>query len=100
MDSFLNIPWSIWGVLCLIVAGAYAIYSPKVLHEDDAYPAWRKLAIRWGQSVVWVVLALSCFARPQDGLAVPLVIAAAALYIGYVVILFQDRRAAMRAASR
>ncbi len=88
-STFLGLPWSLWGVLCLLVAGVYLIVWPgrKPRPMAPPRPLWRHVILRWFHALVWVLLALSCFLRANQfprGLATADVTASVALLL-YVV---------------
>src|SRR5262245_51483891 len=56
-ETFLGVPFFFWGIVCLVVAGVFAVAWPRnnvVLANRTRY-----LILRWGHSLVWVFLALS-----------------------------------------
>jgi hypothetical protein len=61
----LGVSWTVWGGFCLIIAAVYFIIwpRPKITSPAPGRPLWRQLARRYGHGLVWIFLALSCFAR-------------------------------------
>src|SRR6266540_2999045 len=95
--ALFGVPWVAWGGLCLVVAAVYAAVWPRpaTVGAGRTDPPrrrralrWRRRVLRWGHALVWLLLALSCFARPSPGLGAPAgnLLAALAL-IGYAVFL-------------
>lgn len=76
-ETFLGIPFLIWGVVCLVIAGVCAIAWPrqKVVRLEGA----RYFILRWGHSLVWVFLGVSCFIRMPGSSGVADVVAFLAL---------------------
>ncbi len=64
-NRFLGIPLLFWGAGCLLVALAFVFVAPKE-HLADA-SALRGFVLRWFHSLVWVLLAASCFIRAAGG---------------------------------
>lgn len=66
-EGFLGMPWLIWGALWLAVAAIYSVVwsLPKSarIEATRLHPMWRRLILRWAHSLVWVLLAVSCFLR-------------------------------------
>ena len=57
---FLGVPLFLWGALCLLLA---AIFTLAVPQQVNASFGVRFLLLRWGHALVWILLALFCFAR-------------------------------------
>jgi hypothetical protein len=76
-ETFLGIPFLFWGVGCLVIAAAFAVAWPrtKVIQPEG----WRYLILRWGHSLVWVFLGLSCLIRVLGSSGVADVVAFLAL---------------------
>lgn len=64
---FFHLPWFVWGIASLIIATIYFFIWPKELVAQ--IPQWQVFILRWFHSVVWILLACSCFVRyfPQLG---------------------------------
>jgi hypothetical protein len=62
-SAVLGLPWTLWGLLALLVAGVYAVVWPRTGASARLGPVWRLLVLRWFHALVWVLLALSCFIR-------------------------------------
>lgn len=65
--KFLGVPMFIWGALCLLVAIAFAFVWPS--NKAASATGLRFALIRWGHSLVWLLLAASCFLRGLDASA-------------------------------
>lgn len=87
MTRFLGLPLALWGVLCLVVALLFAFVVP----HSGAMGARGAAAflLRWGHALVWLLLALFCFARGAgaDDAANPLAAAAGLLYLAFILAL-------------
>lgn len=60
--SFLGLPlWTWGGLICLGVAALFGFVVPHPVRSVTG--AWRLFALRWGHSLVWVLLAAMCFLR-------------------------------------
>lgn len=63
MSNFVQtIPWWVWGLGALVVAAVFAFVWPHSPATAEL-PAIQQVVLRWGHSVVWVLLALFCFLR-------------------------------------
>ena len=62
-SALLGLPWILWGLLALLVAGVFAEVWPRTAGSERPRPVWRHLVLRWFHALVWVLLALSCFVR-------------------------------------
>lgn len=93
---FLNLPFSIWGVFCLVVAIVYAFISPKpkVLDTAQRQPTFIRIILRWFHSLVWVFLAAACFLWAVDRPALANMIATFALptYIIFLITMLLDQK--------
>jgi hypothetical protein len=90
-----GVPWVAWGGLCLAVAAVYTVVwpRPRGTGAGPARPEWRRLVLRWGHALVWLLLALSCFVRPSARLGGPaagilaiLALVAYAIFLGTLLI--------------
>lgn len=61
IKGFLNLPWWFWGVCALVLSVIWVFVWPqeKVLEPGSI----RYIAVRWGHSVVWLLMAASFFMR-------------------------------------
>jgi hypothetical protein len=91
---WLGVPWVLWGLLALLVAGAYSVVWPRSRADGSrqAHPLWRHFVLRGSHPLVWVLLALSCFVRadlPPRGsqTATLAALLALAAYAGFLVAL-------------
>jgi hypothetical protein len=90
---FLGIPFFVWGLGCLVVAGIFAIFWP-VQQAGGQTSGLRYLILRWAHTGVWVLLGFSCFARllgeRGTGLANALGVLAGVVYVLFIVNLLQS----------
>ncbi len=84
-ETFLGIPFLLWGIACLVVAGVFAVAWPR--NRVSSVDGIRYLILRWGHALVWVFLGLSCFIRMLGSSGVADVVAFLALPT-YVTFLF------------
>ena len=85
--GFLNISWWIWGGLTLMVGLVYVFFVPKA-KLVNATKGLRFVTLRWFHSLVWVMLALSCFMRGAQlmvGCANPVALLGGILYVVYLI---------------
>jgi uncharacterized membrane protein YhaH (DUF805 family) len=94
MKTLLDIPLSLWGVLCFVIATVYYYVWPKPEPKARPRPLWMHLILRYAHSVVWVTLAFVCALvyAGQMALAEPLAYLALLLYATFMIVLFIDRR--------
>lgn len=59
--KFLGVPMFAWSALALLIAIVFAMIWPADRATQASGLQWALL--RWGHSIVWVLLALSCFIR-------------------------------------
>lgn len=95
----LGIPWAVWAVGCLVLAGVYVFVWPRPRTEAEAAarPVWRHVVLRWLHPGVWLVLASSFAVRatplPESAsIGNQIASLAAILYIVYIVVYLADRR--------
>ncbi|MCA9874300.1 MAG: hypothetical protein KC441_11615 [Anaerolineales bacterium] len=86
--SFLTVSWWVWGLLALIPAVLFAFVWPKKKVGPDT-TAVRYFWLRWGHSLVWLLLSVSFLLRSLPGTAASvlpnlLALAALAVYLGFV----------------
>ena len=94
-DTLLGIPLLFWGLGCLTVAVAYYRLwpQPSPKRQQPRTP-FQHLALRYGHSLVWLLLAVGCFLAGAGFTAIGLGLASLSLpvYIGFLVMLVQDRQ--------
>lgn len=88
-SGFLNIPWAIWGIVALVIAGIFAVFVPR---REKVYQlrGMTFIIARWFHSLVWLLLSLSFFIRDipaLGGLANPLAAVGGLTYLVYMVTL-------------
>ncbi len=101
MDQTLfGIPLVWIGFGCLGIAVVYYFIWPRPNPGDPKRSAWRHFILRWGHSLVWVLLALACFvASPERAMiSAALGIGALLLYVIFIFTIFRDRQDAANAA--
>jgi hypothetical protein len=59
--SFLGLPLFVWGLISLALAAVWAYVWPA--ERALGAVGLRLLLVRWGHSLVWLLLALMCFLR-------------------------------------
>ncbi|HKJ32580.1 MAG TPA: hypothetical protein VKA34_12170 [Balneolales bacterium] len=59
---FLDIPWTFWGALCVIIGMVYTLLWPRAV-KGVQRSRLQHLVIRWFHSIVWYLLAAACFIR-------------------------------------
>jgi hypothetical protein len=96
--GLLDVPWLIWGGICLVVTAIYTVVRPSPGQPAAVHAAWRRPVLRWAHALVWLVLAGSCFLRITDGsgseaVANGMALLALPLYSIFLVALVTDRRA-------
>ena len=87
--GFLNIPFPVWGVGALVIAGIFAVFVPRA-EKVNALQGMRFVIVRWFHSLVWLLLALSFSLRAVqnetlNGLANPVAALAGLTYLIYMV---------------
>lgn len=79
------IPWWVCGVVALALTVLWAVVWPS---EASGSNGFRYLVVRWGHSLVWVLLGASFFVRmgPSgvQGLAEGLAVAGGACYLAFL----------------
>ena len=93
-NSFLGIPLTLISLLCLGVAGAYYFIWPKPKPGQSRTPT-RHWILRYGHSLVWVLLAIACFmwaADSHSGFANILALAALGTYLLFMLTFVTSRK--------
>jgi hypothetical protein len=96
MNTFLGLPFTVWGLICLAVAVLYAFIYPRQ-NEDTRQPPRSpavQFVLRWFHSIVWLLLASTCFilVSGPSSLANSLAYLALFLYVVFIITLILDRR--------
>ena len=94
--SFLSIPFYIWALLCLVVAGIYAVVWPRP-KDGQRRAMWQYLVLRWFHSLVWILLAVAClmwagWLPGNDELAQRFAFVALPVYGVFMIVLQMERR--------
>ena len=76
-------PW-VWAGLCLAVAGVWVFVVPRP--QLTAATGWRRFLLRWGHTLVWLLLAVSFGLRAIGwaGLADPVAAAGGLTYAAFL----------------
>jgi hypothetical protein len=103
-SAFFGLPWTLWGVLALLVAGLYIVVWPRSSNLARPRPVWRHLVLQWSHALVWALLALSCFIRAdllpgESSTANAAALLALAVYATFLGTLALDRRSGRRHGS-
>lgn len=93
MKTLLDIPLSLWGVLCFAIAVVYYYVWPKPGPKTKHRPLWMHLILRWAHPIVWVMLGFvaALVYMGQMSLAEPLAYIALVLYATFMIVMFIDR---------
>jgi hypothetical protein len=96
--TFLGMPLSLYGVPCLLLAFAFMLIWP---YKKAPQHGWRRYVLRWGHSLVWLLLGLAAFAGGTLGpngaaLARGLALGGLLIYIIFVVTLVTTKPEAER----
>lgn len=88
-SGFLSIPFPVWGIGALVIAGIFAVFVPRA-DTVNSLQGTRFVVVRWFHSLVWLLLALSFFLRAvqnetSNGLANPLAALAGLTYLVYMI---------------
>ncbi len=91
-----GLPMYVFGILCLVLALSYGVQWPKAVGRER--PFLTHLIIRWGHSLVWLLLAIACFLWyvGSNPLGNQLAANAMILYIIFIIVLLRDRRMAKK----
>jgi hypothetical protein len=93
MKTLLDIPLSLWGVVCFTVAVVYYYVWPKPGPKTQPRPVWMHLILRWLHPIVWVILGFvaALIYIGQMAIAEPLAYLALALYLTFMIVMLVDR---------
>ena len=90
----------VWGFICLSIAVLYLAFYPHSKNEilSGSSHKWRYLILRWFHSIVWLLLALSCFMWGEyipgrTALANILALLSLLFYLTFMVALVLERKA-------
>ncbi|MCC6615082.1 MAG: hypothetical protein IT320_16515 [Anaerolineae bacterium] len=94
-SGFAGVSWTVWGIGALVIAAIFVVvvpYRPLLEHAEGL----RFFIIRWGHSLVWVLLAISLFVRQSEspsiaGAANPLAALGGILYAVFMITLLTSR---------
>lgn len=84
MQPWFGMPFWIWGLLCVAVAAIYWRVWPRPAKGQRKRAAWLAGVLRYGHSLVWLLLALAC-GLFQFGAEVAGIVAGRAALITYLV---------------
>ena len=87
--NFLGLPFWLWGIFALGIAGVYIVFVPQA-QKVRAATGFRFIIVRWFHSVVWSLLALAAFLMALDssalgGLAQMMALCAGVVYAIFIV---------------
>lgn len=87
-----GLPMYLFGFFCLILALIYAVQWPKAMGRER--PLITHLIIRWGHSLVWLLLAAACFLWyvGSNPLGNQLAANAMIVYVIFIIVMLRDRR--------
>lgn len=89
MSGFWGISWFIWGGLALIPAVIFWFVAPQAA---AGLSEWQRFILRYGHTVVWVLLAISFLLRGAGiGLANVFSAAGGFMYGLFLVVMFMNR---------
>lgn len=90
MSNFLDISWFLWGVFSLFIALIFFFFVPDV---SSTMSGWRLFMLRYGHSLVWILLAVSFFFREYEKIvAANLIgIAAGICYLIFLIVVIENR---------
>ena len=91
-STFWGLPVEVWVGLCLVVAGIYGVIWPRPTPGEQRSP-WTAFILRWGHTLVWVLLAAALLAYRFVGLlpAQVLGLSGAALYVLFMATIISSR---------
>lgn len=84
-----DLRWLAAGVVALLIAGVFAVFVPNA-EKVNATEGFPYFIVRWGHSLVWVLLAISFFIAASGNkslltLANPIAAAGGLLYLVFIV---------------
>jgi hypothetical protein len=91
--GFLSIPWLVWGILSLVVAGIFAIFVPAA-EKVNAAVGLQFIIVRWFHSLCWLLIASNFFLRAlgdknANGIANLLGAIGGVVYVIYIITFVQ-----------
>lgn len=89
MVGFLGIPAPFWGFLCLVVSILYGVFWPKKVVEAKPRTPEVRLYLRWGHSLVWILLSIAFFAWENGRIVMAgaLAVAGGLAYLAFIILL-------------
>lgn len=89
--GWLGVPLYVWGLLCLAVSAVWAFLWPA--DRAVGVEGIRFFMIRWGHSVVWLLMAAMCFLRGSGNTTLvawagPLGLSALVTYLAFLGAMF------------
>ena len=92
-ERMLGVPWIVWGLACLLVAGIWLIVWPQSRVTARSGP--RFLILRWAHALVWLLLAAAALLAGlgKGSVAGGVAFLALPIYLTFVVALFSSGRA-------
>lgn len=92
-NQFLDIPWTIWGTLCIVIGIIYTILWPRA-GKKVKRTSLQYFVIRWFHGIVWFLLGISCFLRTDKndiGISNGLALLALLMYLFFIGTLIRER---------
>ena len=81
MNTFLDIPLTIWAVISLGVAVIYYYVWPQPRRNTIPRPRWVTLLLRYGHSIVWILLSGVCLLWSNNAMEVAQILGLLALFL-------------------
>ena len=91
-NSLLGVPLPLYGIPCLMLAFVFAIVWPR---QAVTTSGLRRLILRWGHALVWVLLGLAAFSTSLSGhtpIAAALALTSLAVYVVFLITLVTTKR--------
>jgi hypothetical protein len=98
-NSFMGFHYGLWAAASAVFAIVFYFKWPRPVNDINSRPLWRHLILRWGQSLVWVMIGVSfllrlAFSAPYDDIAADgLALTAIIFYLVYLGVGVIDMRA-------
>ena len=88
--GFLNLAWSLWAALALVVALIYSFVWPQ--KAVTVTTGFRFFVLRWGHALTWILLAINFLLRglssSLNGAANVIALAGGLMYASFMVMTF------------
>ncbi len=95
--TFVGLPYSTWGIICLLVAGFYTLVWPRPKPDAPERAPSRQFILRWGHALVWILFSIAAFliSTGTDGvmqMAQALALLALLGYVVFILTFLSERR--------